>query len=1002
MTGLQRVLSTLFSSVTQPSESDRVRALKKERDRLRREVRQLEQELLPEPVRVAQQKALMAVVTKIRQSLDLETIFRSTAREVRQLLDADRVGIYRFLPNSSWSEGEFVAEDVRPPYSSIVGIKIHDHCFSQDFGVYYRRGRIWAVDDFEELDLQACMRSLIERVGFRANLVVPLLEGEQLWGLMSVHLCTEARHWTEDSVEFAQQIALHLGVALQQAQALAWQQQQSDYLSRAVSQAVGREKTVAAIIDKIRRSLNLTTIFKTTVEEVRLLLGADRAIIYHFNPDWSGEFVVESVAPGWKSFLEQQEQNPLIRRSINQCSLIELGNPTISDTYFQETRGGRFNQGEVFRICNDLYAEGFSKCYVDLLDSQQARAYAIIAIYNGDMLWGLLAAYQNSGPRQWQEREVQFLVQIGDQLSIAVQQAELLAKTQQRSHELATTLEKQLEQRALELAREAEQERALSEVIDKIRQTLDLETIFQTATTEVRRLLNADRVAIYAFGAGSNWESGCIVSEDVVGPFASALSVEIEDRCFSTRAQGYSQGQIWACEDIQMVNLEHCHLMTLSRFQVRANLVLPLIKAGQLWGLLCIHQCSAPRKWQDKEIEFVRKIAVQLGVALQQAELLTQAQERSRELRSTLADLNTIVDRLADGLLVIDPTGKITRFNPALLEMFNLNGIDLLGKNIASMFPLDLALLAQRIQRQDKGTVSANVKLSRDREGQALATSIRRPGDGDEGKHDLGLVVLIRDVTVEREVDRMKTDFLATVSHELRTPLTSVLGFASIIRDKLEEDIFPAVKLEVVRAQKAMKRVRSNINIIVSEAERLTSLIDDVLDIAKMEAGRVDWNIKPVEPREILERAIAATASLFEQSHLRLIREIEPNLPYVEVDSDRLIQVSINLLSNAVKFTPQGTVSCRAQRQNGFLLVSIIDTGIGIAAEDREKVFERFKQVGDILTDKPKGTGLGLPICKQIIEFHGGKIWVESELGAGSTFSFTLPLAGEKSEELPS
>jgi len=239
----------------------------------------------------------------------------------------------------------------------------------------------------------------------------------------------------------------------------------------------------------------------------------------------------------------------------------------------------------------------------------------------------------------------------------------------------------------------------------------------------------------------------------------------------------------------------------------------------------------------------------------------------------------------------------------------------------------------------------------------------------------------------------MKTDFLATVSHELRTPLTSVLGFASIIKEKLEEVIVPAVPAEDRKTKKALKRVGDNISIIVAEAERLTSLINDVLDIAKMEAGRVEWQIQPADPVEILKRAIAATSSLFEKNNLKLIKDFSPLLPQVSVDRDRMIQVAINLLSNAVKFTRSGSVTCRARLMNDEIVISIVDTGIGIAPEDRSKVFERFKQVGDILTEKPQGTGLGLPICKQIVEHHGGKIWVESELGKGSTFSFSIPLA---------
>jgi signal transduction histidine kinase/CheY-like chemotaxis protein/ligand-binding sensor domain-containing protein/heme exporter protein D len=246
------------------------------------------------------------------------------------------------------------------------------------------------------------------------------------------------------------------------------------------------------------------------------------------------------------------------------------------------------------------------------------------------------------------------------------------------------------------------------------------------------------------------------------------------------------------------------------------------------------------------------------------------------------------------------------------------------------------------------------------------------------------------------EADAAKSSFLSTVSHELRTPLTSVLGFAKIIKKRLEERIFPLVKSEDKKVRQAMQQVGDNLQVVVSEGERLTKLIDDVLDLAKIEAGKLEWHMETLTVAEIVERATAATSSLLETRGLKLVKDVKPDLPEVVGDRDRLIQVVINLISNAVKFTERGSVTCRAVERDGGVVVSVIDTGMGIAPADQPKVFERFKQVGDTLTDKPKGTGLGLPICKEIVEHHGGRVWVESELGGGSTFSFTLPAKSER------
>ncbi|HWI16230.1 MAG TPA: ATP-binding protein [Vicinamibacterales bacterium] len=251
------------------------------------------------------------------------------------------------------------------------------------------------------------------------------------------------------------------------------------------------------------------------------------------------------------------------------------------------------------------------------------------------------------------------------------------------------------------------------------------------------------------------------------------------------------------------------------------------------------------------------------------------------------------------------------------------------------------------------------------------------------------------------EADAAKSAFLSTVSHELRTPLTSVLGFAKIIKKRLDDRIFPIIATDDRKIQQTVQQIQDNLQVVVSEGERLTKLIDDVLDLAKIEAGKLEWNMGPVTIQEIVDHATAATASLFEPKRLRLVKDIDPTLPVVTGDRDRLIQVAINLISNAVKFTDAGTITCRATRQGQSVVVSVVDTGVGIAPADQPKVFERFKQVGDTLTDKPKGTGLGLPICREIVEHHGGQVWVESEIGKGSTFSFSLPVGADAQPSLP-
>jgi len=368
----------------------------------------------------------------------------------------------------------------------------------------------------------------------------------------------------------------------------------------------------------------------------------------------------------------------------------------------------------------------------------------------------------------------------------------------------------------------------------------------------------------------------------------------------------------------------------------------------------------------------------------------TEALEISQaDLEQRTQELSAIIHSLGEGLLVTDRTGQVIRSNPPLLDMFGYTNEDIYQQRAIDVFSTDVTQLIEQSQTDPSRTFSEEVQLSQNRVGQALVNTILHADTAES----LGCVMLIRDVTVEKEVDRMKTDFISTVSHELRTPLTSILGFAKIIQKKLEKVVLPAVVSEEKKVKKSVRQVGANLGIIVSEGERLTSLINDVLDIAKIEAGKIEWRMEEVAIADVISQAIAATSVLAQKENITLSTDIAPNLPTVNADQDRLVQVVINLISNAVKFTDDGEVICEAKRTEDEMRISVIDTGKGISEADQPKVFEKFKQVGEVMTDKPQGTGLGLPICKQIVEHHGGRIWVESKLGAGSTFSVALPLS---------
>jgi len=231
-----------------------------------------------------------------------------------------------------------------------------------------------------------------------------------------------------------------------------------------------------------------------------------------------------------------------------------------------------------------------------------------------------------------------------------------------------------------------------------------------------------------------------------------------------------------------------------------------------------------------------------------------------------------------------------------------------------------------------------------------------------------------------KELDRLKDDFISTVTHELRTPLTSIRAFSEILL--ADPDIASAEREKFL-------------GIITRETERLTRLINQVLDLAKIESGRAEWQVTRIDVRKVVAETLAGVSQMFKEKDVAVQTRFPDRVSPVDADLDRLIQVLLNLLSNALKFCPEGKgrVEVTLTEGEGLVRVDVRDNGPGIKRADQSVIFDKFRQAGDTLTEKPPGTGLGLHISRQIIEHFGGRMWVESRPGEGACFSFTLPVA---------
>jgi signal transduction histidine kinase len=240
-----------------------------------------------------------------------------------------------------------------------------------------------------------------------------------------------------------------------------------------------------------------------------------------------------------------------------------------------------------------------------------------------------------------------------------------------------------------------------------------------------------------------------------------------------------------------------------------------------------------------------------------------------------------------------------------------------------------------------------------------------------------------------KEADRLKNEFVATISHELRTPLNSIIGFTKLILNEIDG---PLNELQ-----------RTDLTAIYTSSQHLLSLVNDVLDFSKIAAGKMELHKEMLDFREIVVGVMSTTLALVGDKDIELIEEVEENLPTVYADRVRIRQVILNLMSNAVKFTEEGSITLRVKRITEevrldgqrrtmpFILCSVTDTGMGVAEKDIPIVFEEFRQLDGSTARQAEGTGLGLPISKRLVEMHGGRLWAESKVGVGSTFSFTLP-----------
>jgi PAS domain S-box-containing protein len=448
------------------------------------------------------------------------------------------------------------------------------------------------------------------------------------------------------------------------------------------------------------------------------------------------------------------------------------------------------------------------------------------------------------------------------------------------------------------LQNQLDRERLVLDMTVQIRRSLDLPEILQTTVDEVRQFLQIERVIIYKFAP--DW-SGTIIAESVGAGWSDLLTTgQVYLPCSASSIRNFQQGAVIANADIYTAEIDDLHLQLLESVQIMANMVVPIFKGSDLWGLSISHHCSAPRQWETSEIDLVKQLASQVSIAIQQADLLTQAQ----------------------------------------LE------------------------LTQRKQAE------------------------------------MTLTLLNADIEQRQGVEKLKDEFIGIVSHELRTPLTSMQGALGLLAMGLMDD--------------EPEQMKQMIEIAAIETERLVRMVNNILDLDKLDADSDALDREWFDATALIQKAIDVMIGSAAAAGVDLVLDCEP--VQIWVAPDRIVQVLTNLLGNAIKFSPPNSVvSIEAKiidepirsgtdstplsltSSSHQIRFAIKDCGRGIPADKLDSIFGRFQQVDASDARDKGGTGLGLAICKSIVEQHQGLIWAESDFGNGSTFFLTLPQPMNKS-----
>ena len=841
-------------------------------------------------------------------------------------------------------------KQVRQPWSVVAEVMSEEFRISQSYYIPAEQQAHWRgrLDVYSEEEAQSVAR---EPIHWHSNdmLLVPLTgPGGDIQGLLSVDRPSEGRIPDRATVEALEIFAAQAAIAIENARLVEELQRRADTL--ALFNEVSRSATA---------KLELSAVLDIVVEAVARLLECDHSSVLLL--DAKSERYVPRAAHGFA--LENVSKISFAPGEGLVGAVAQSGMPLSVDDVNQDPR---FTSGPI--------------------GVEMSSAMLAPLTVGNQVVGALWVSHQE--PHRFSPAEVATLSALADQVAVAVENARLFEEVRRFSQELEQRVEERtqaLAEAMTELTQERDRVETLYRITSQLSASLDLDHVLNRALALVVEAVGAEQSSILMLES----QSGRLIHRAALGTGAHLPPGGVPTRFH--RGEGLAGWVVDHREAAIVPDIRQDPRWMEPQEEgqeYRSALAVPLMIGDDVLGTLLLFH-TQPDFFNEDHLRLVETAAIQVANAIGNAELYSLIRDQAERLGSMLkaqqveaAKSHAVLEGVADGVMVTDASGKVILFNVAAEHILELSRGEALGRTTSEMLGLygtrarDWMEMVGKWANQPKTYVTGEYLAAQLNIGDRIVSVHLAPVlMGDEF---LGTVSVFRDVTTEVEAERAKTEFVSTVSHELRTPMTSIKGYADLLlmgaAGVLAEDQLSFLK------------------VIKSNADRLTMLVDDLLDISCIESGRVVLSPKVMRVDGVVNQVVAAIEAQAVEKGVSLRSNVPHDLPNVIADPDRVIQIVTNLVANAYQYTPTGGEIVVSARVHGDEMhISVRDTGIGIARKDQEKIFNRFFRADDPLVQETPGTGLGLSIVKSLVEIHGGQIWVESELGEGSTFVFTLP-----------